>query len=709
MMKKVLILFAGLSLLASCAQNLEPTDKGKEKDPGTEKPVSADQELTLNTRANLTKAIAEETNVPTDNFIGLMPNFQSDIAGVRYDEYNQIRPFGFDDNKGVWRGVAAKKDGGQSIKDAVKSLLSGLQQITYVSNPFYWPGGDRVTMDYVAYSYFNMRDVLYNTVANRYNLARQLSQYGEYIDYVVAANPYKFNANRMNVWYQNQILNVLSYAMMAETESSIVLSPYVLSVVLALGALTDEGILMPGADYPVTITAQDILDILDPVVDKLVSGEDLEKEEMKQYLENLMNKLRTPIEFIQDFDIAYDVLNGDESKIGEEEGQITEERLSEVVNKAYWLFFNTLPKVGKYIQDDLLYSFGRGLKNTKNGQIDATFNHAKAWVKVVVNNMTDNDLFVTGVSFDNVKTGGTLVIDNSKSAFEVYWDFVKEPYHPDYEPVETGIGFEAYNPMTLQPSNGAIPSVEPGIDEPILEAVANAGVEQAATAQAEVKEEKKPQQSHEPKSEKNSGWQGLLEGVGELISGEELIGYIPDTYLVPAHCYGPALRVDTISQAQQAKSQAGQVGHNGLIFTCLNGERQFNSDVARNLSGAMFPSQEPGTISLSYYTWETRPIHPSIDEYGRTSTSYPMERLLKNLNQNLISGNLNNVTLNLPRVKWEMGKVYIYVINIGNNEITINSQLVPWESQIVTGEEEEDVPGSTDPVEVTNPDWQWNN
>lgn len=716
-MKKVLILFAGLSLLASCAQNLEPTDKGKEKDPGTEKPVSADQELTLNTRANLTKAIAEDNKVPNDNFIGFMPNFQSDIAGVRYDEYNQIATFGYDDSRQLWRGVAVRKESARTIANMVKSLFSDLQTIAYVSNPFYWPGGDRITMDYVSFSYFNMRDVLYNTAVSRYNLGRVLSQVGPYIDYVLAANPYKFNANRMNVWYQNQILNVLSYAMSIATEDSIVLSPYVLSVVLALGALTDEGITMPGSDQPVYITGRDVTDILDGIVPYLSSGEEIDSETLLDYLKPLMDKLRTPIEFIEDYLIAVDVLEGDETLIGEGDGQITRERINEVVNDAYQLFFNTLPKVGKFIQDDLLYAYGRGLKNTTNGRVDATFNHAKAWVKVVVNNMTDNDLFVTGVSFDNVKTGGTLVIDNSKSAFEAYWDFDAPEYHPEVEPVEEGAEFEAYDPMTLQPTtSGRKP--RPGKKD-IADAEAQKIAEEKKAAEGEKAQEGIPE-------EKPSGWKGMLEEVGKLITGDKVIGYIPDTYLVPAHCYGPALEITTSSPGEEfrqrgeaAKAAAQSQRHKMLSFTCLRDESQFDKAVATKLSGAMFPSQEPGTITLSYYSWESpKPSEPMEQEHavvvgnesGRNiDKAYPMDELLYYLNQNQSSGHLNTVTLNLPRVKWEMGKVYIYVINIGNNEITINSELVPWESQIVPEEEEETVPGGVTPVKVNFPDWGWEN
>ncbi|MCQ2155035.1 MAG: hypothetical protein MJY55_04380 [Bacteroidales bacterium] len=712
-MKKILILLAGLSLLASCAQNLEPTDKGKEKNPGTG--TTTDQELTLNTRANLTKAIAEGTEVPNDNFIGFMPNFQSDIAGVRYDEYNQIATFGYDDSRKLWRGIAVKKESAKSIANMVKSLFTDLQPIAYVTNPFYWPGGDRITMDYVAFSYFNMRDVLYNTAVSRYNLGRVLSQVGPYIDYVLAANPYKVNANRMNVWYQNQILNVLSYAMSIATEDSIVLSPYVLSVVLALGALTDDGITMPGSDQPVYITGRDVTDILDDLVPYLSSGEEIDSEKLLDYLKPLMNRLQMPIEFIQDFAIAYDVLNGDESKIGEGEDQITEARLNEVVNDAYWLFFNNLHKVGKFIQDDLLYAYDRGLKNTTNGRVDATFNHAKAWVKVVVNNMTDNDLFVSGISFDKVRTDGTLVIDNSKSAFEAYWDFDAAEYHPDVEPVEEGAEFEAYDPMTLQPSTSSDRKPWPG-KKAIADAEAQKIAEEKKAAEGE-----KAQEVIE--KEKPSGWKGMLEEVGKLITGKKVIGYIPDTYLVPAHCYGPALQITTSSPGEES-SQSGEAtkaasqsqGHKRVAFTCLNGSMPFEVEVAKNLSGAMFPSQEPGTISLSYYSWESpKPSEPVEQEHavivgnesGRNINKvYPMDRLLDYLNQNQSSGHLNTVTLNLPRVKWEMGKVYIYVINIANNEITINSQLVPWDSQIVPEEEEETVPGSTTPVVIEYPgDW----
>ena len=711
-MKKVLILFAGLSLLASCAQNLEPTDKGKEKDPGTG--TTTDQELTLNTRANLTKAIAEGILVPKDNFIGFMPNFQSDIAGVRYDEYNQIRTFGYDESKDLWRGIAVKKESAKSIANMVKSLFTDLQPIAYVTNPFYWPGGDRITMDYVAFSYFNMRDVLYNTAVSRYNLGRVLSQVGPYIDYVVAANPYDVNANRMNVWYQNQILNVLSYAMSIATEDSIVLSPYVLSVVLALGALTDDGITMPGSDQPVHITGGDVTDILDDLVPYLSSGGEIDSKQLLKYLEPLMRKLQTPIEFIQDFAIAYDVLNGDESKIGEGEDQITEARLNEVVNDAYWLFFNNLHKVGKFIQDDLLYAYDRGLRNNTNGRVDAKFEHAKAWVKVVVNNMTDNDLYVSGISFDRVRTDGTLVIDNSKSAFEAYWDFDAPEYHPEVEPVEEGAEFEAYDPMTLQPSTSSGRKLWPGKKD-----IADAEVQKIAEREKaqEVIPDKKP-----------SGWKGMLEEVGKLITGEKVIGYIPDTYLVPAHCYGPAREITTSSPGEEssqrgkaAKAAAQSLGHKRVAFTCLNGSMPFEVEVAKNLSGAMFPSQEPGTISLSYYSWESpKPSEPMEqepavivgNEFGSNiNKAYPMDKLLYYLNQNQSSGHLNTVTLNLPRVKWEMGKVYIYVINIANNEITIQPHLVEWDTQIVTNDDEETVPGSTDPVFVYDDplDWGWGN
>ena len=693
-MKKVLILFAGLSLLASCAQNIEPVDKEKEK------PKESTTEFTIQTKANLTRAIAGGETMPTDNFIRLMPYFRSDIKTVDYDDYNSIRPFGYDFDKKVWRGIALA-DG------KTKGILDELQKGVFTFNPLYWPGGDRVRMDYVACSYFNILDVLLGSAhyfGDRYDIREMIAKFQEehqdIIDFLMAVYPKQVNLNRMDVEYQNLVLNLASAAMILSFEEPVI-HPYSVAVVLALSIITDTPTGL-GIDCPIEISFSDILVLADIAVEMIMGGGD--KPEIPEKFKELFAKNGQPVmDFCNNYVAAYNKLTDGDVKGLEDltkahsEGRgkkldgILNADETKAINDGYWLFMHNLPIVGRYIQDDIMYAYDRNLQNNTQGTIQAKFNHAKAWVKVVVNNMTGKDLFVSGIRFEDVKLGGKLVIDNSKSAFEAYWDFSNYhpaiPFIPEEEDTEYGLEFEPYNPVNIDIVSGAN--------------VAAAGFK-AGTKATKSKEQKK---SVSPEIEKM------------LLS----TGIIPDTYLVPAGCYGPALAIEKSTyqpDVQEIHSGSGSavveehavpVGEDPaatspcVSLSFLRGDYPFRTEVADNLSGAMFPSQEPGMISLAYYCWDDTPnVGKDTPASGISRWKYDMAEASKYLYGQVRAKDVQQVTLNLPRQYWDMGKVYIYVINIGNNEITINPYVTEWkdyEENPIVGPEET-APHSGDPTET---------
>lgn len=696
MMKKVLLLFAAAALLVSCTKNIDIVDE-EGKDPG-KNPTQSTTELKLQTIANPTRAIAEGTEVPKDNFIGFMPNFHSDIAGSNFDEYNRVVRFGYDESINAWRGVA------EGVAKDVKGLIDDYQRLYFVVNPFYWPGGDRVVMDYVSYSYNNILDVLLSTLRNGYGL--DVSMLGKdaysYIDMVLAALPQQYNANRMDLWYQNKVLNVLGYALVASflSNDSPIVHPYSVAAVLVLSALIDE-VETLGVDGQINP------DDIDAVIDFFMS--DYKDKTEEEILETYpFNKIKGAYEFIRDYYLAYEIVTHKSTFTGSD---LTKERFTEVVNQGYWFFMNNLSKVSKYIQDDLMYAYDKNLKNTNGGKIQAKYNHAKSWVKVVVNNLSaDKDILVSGIAFEEVKTGGSLVIDNSKTSFETYWDFdALQPEHIDpYGGGGTGGGmvvFDPYEPTTL---NGEAVSTK------------------AYTKKGQAGSGKKFSRDLE----------FLKEGALKALAMDTVV--IPDVYLVPAGCYGPALSIngpDSAPAAEEIRSRS-VVAKNGedseaaepatdsaaveevvavsgwqsLNFTYLLGDKPFETRVADNVGGAMFPAQEPGKLDIAYFTWEKMPYSGISSDDHEVTLGYNMVDLLEYYNANSDKVVLHQATLNLPRRTWQMGKVYIYVISIADNEITIDACIEKdWEPEIVTPSYGPDIPGNIQIPEFSDdPNWGWN-
>ncbi len=655
-MKKPLFLIASLALLVSCAKTVEVNSDGKEYA----------KEVTLSTIANPTRTIAEGTQVPTNNIIGMLPNFMKD-GGAPYSETPEVWPFGYDSDRNCWRGVTMKQ-----IK--TKGILDELVEYSLTSYPFYWPAGDRISMDYNAFScsYLSSSTV----AALKYYIAKKMSELQSangpsVMDYIEDLNEleglaknylrvrtFAYNRNRLDVDYEFQLLNLLGMALLDGLDSPILYSEMV-GIVLALCAVADVPTGLEDLDSN-PVSMQDAEDIINAIA----SGQDL-KDLLKQY----STQYPDTYSFVTDYIKAEKMLNK-EPGIKVDPGQtdpvlytksqtantLSQARLEEVVNHAYWLFLYQLPKISKYVQDDLMYAHDRNLKSSANGSIQAKFNHAKAWVKVVVNNQSASDILVTAIAFKDVHTGGTLIIDNSKSEFEAYWDFSNmypykyEPQKPDSSVV--GISFESYNAVTLE-----------GSGTPALTNATKGGT------------------------------------VPEALSA----GLIPDVYMVPSGCYGPALDITRrMNEVEVVDSIPGlTTQEHYLEFKYLSGDQPFDPQVASNLGGAMFPAQEPGIIGLAYYSWdgtETESVgNHTIQKLEMASSAKTLDNILK-------SSDLHQVTLNLPRLYWEMGKVYIYVINISDNEITINPVVSPWENYennpIVAPEETG--PRSKDPIEGLN-------
>lgn len=682
-MKKILILLAGLSLLASCAQNIEAGDEGK-TDPG-KKPVQSTSELTLKTYANLTRAIAEGSEMPENNVIGLYPNFMQD--GKSIDPFDTtVTTFGYDETIKSWRGMAPVVQ--------TKGLLDLIIADCFTWSPLYWPGGDRITMDYTSFASSNLSGTLAQAVrifickkmiemgAPNDDIKQTLAEVDPYIaiaENFLKAKPMPYNPNRLDVDYEFAVLNLMGMILL-ENLNSPVLDRIMVGVVLGLCVLADVPTDLDIDDDPLTLAD------VDNLINAIMSGSGPIGQVLQPYLE----RYPKTVEFVVDYVEAEKLLTQKpyiEDKIEDKpvlgKQAYTPVRTAKLtaaqqkaVNHAYWLFLNQLSKVSKYVQDDLMYSYGRSLRNSNGGAIQAVFNHAKAWVKVVVNNQTHNDIFVSGIGFEDVNTGGTLVIDNSKSKFEAYWDFSsRKPYSPvGPEESEYGLGFEPYSPTTLNGTKSMV-----------------AISEKKGKSEEEIK---------------------IPAEVKAMLS----VGLIPDLYLVPSGCYGPALNIEGFKGEDEEIVEPGIVvdsvvadvvnnalpqeipyhTYYGLRSTYLNSDQPFDPKVAANLGGAMFPAQEPGMINLQYFSWDKL---PSTSKGKYTVQEIEMGRAVEALDRTSLQP--NTVTLNLPRLTWEMGKAYIYVITIYDNEIIINPNVtvLSWEDATKIFAPEETGIRSKDPIE----------
>ena len=284
----------------------------------------------------------------------------------------------------------------------------------------------------------------------------------------------------------------------------------------------------------------------------------------------------------------------------------------DIVNRACWLNMNYSPALFKYLQDDLLYAYGRNVKNEDGGNIRAVFDHAKSWIKVIINNKTDYDLYVSNITFTDIKMAGNLTLDNSKAVFDVYWDFSEA------------------TPATKR-------------------------------------------------------------------KAESRAGLIPDAFFVPSGCFGPAESVVRWSD---------NTGLRGLECTYARSDVDDGRELelSQRLGGAMFPNQEPGVIDISYLMW------PHSEEgFEKTEQSniqhIEMGQTLRYLKHGLAEENERHISLNLPRKYWKMGKVYIYLITISDNEITVDPTERNWDPVFGPTGDPERQSGGTGRYEFDNPSW----
>lgn len=548
-MKKTLFIIASLAIMASCTKTMEIVDE--EKTNPEVNPKESTVEITLNTIASPTKAIAEGTVVPTDNEIRFYPRFFSDISSTDYSSYNDIFNFGYDAERRVWKNYKGRSLGGRNL-------------FNYNFTPLYWPAGERVFMDYVACSFSN-----YVYSRNR----------GD--NEVLVVDPVKKNANRMDVNYKYSYLTrPFASGMLLSVEELQAMSEQA-KAMLQLGYITES---------------------------EAMSLNDIKLNKYDEAVKLAMEKITTD-------EVIY--------LEGETEDEIKIDAANQL-NLAYWFFMNYAPRIYRFMQDDLLYSHDRSLKDSNHGEVKAVFNHSKAWVKVIVNNQTANDLFISGIRFDDVRSDGTLVIDNSKSSFEAYWDFPEEV-------TATGTDIDPYTEVSLD--GGPAIHVEP-VHGDVVNAVRSA------------------------------------------VSQQTVKGMLPDQYIIPAGCYGPALAVAKKSSGEDAPIKA-------LNCAYLKGSQRFDlgDDDCRtmvgNLGGMMFPAQEPGMITLEYTFWKqlrktTTPERPYV------TYTLPMYEIVNQFNT-FTPEDTREISLNLPRQDWKMGKVYVYVLTIAENEITINPYVTEWE------------------------------
>lgn len=497
--KIAILLFSAMSV-TSCLQVSEYYDET----------LPSFEELRLFTSANQTKAIAESSSVPTDNAITMFTNFHSEFNSS-YSGYNVLKLFGYDSEKGVWRAGALENP-----------VL--FEQPQYQFSPFYWPGGDKVFLDYVAISH--------NCLLTESKVSPQI-----------------VNSNRLSVGYDG-----------------------------ALPTIMENGDPLP--DIELVEMLLDYCNFKD--IEILMEGE-------------------TADEFLVKYEEACTSIgNGDETGA-----------FKDIVNRVCWLRMNYGPELFKYLQDDLLYAYGRNISN-EGRSINAVFDHAKSWIKVIVNNKTDYDLYVTDIVFDDVRMAGNLILDNSKSLFEAYWDL-------------TG---------------------------------------------------------PEPATNKKSAHR---------------TGLIPDAFFVPSGCFGPA---------ESVGRWADENGLRGLACEYVRSDVEDGRELALSgrLSGAMFPNQEPGVIDISYLMWPHS--EEGFEEKDQTNIQHiEMGQTLRYLKNGLTTENERRVSLNLPRTYWKMGKVYIYVITISDNEITIDPTEEDWDPVIGPTGNPEKQSGGTGRYILENPSW----
>lgn len=612
-MKKTIIPFMALLLFVSCSQMVKDIDANYQ-----EKPERNSNEITINGFANPTRSIIEGTTVPFDNAIGLFTNFHSDDASVDFSLYNKNNIYGYDSEKGMWRSITPIAD-----KSETPSLLNpncnhwgGIFNKAYSFSPQYWPIGDRVYMDYVAYSYNNLVDMVLEA-AKCYVTEEEMNKVSlhKIIDNLRYVKPIVKNANRIDINYEDNVMNFIG-GKFFEIPKTPILDPMALVVGFAICKLA--GIETGMADFdsqPLT------MENLESIVSDFRNLDPF----------NFMWNYDDLVSLFDDYDMAYWRLMDDPYDYD----NMSKERYEEVVNYTYWFFLTHLPLVCKYIQDDLMFAYDRNLANN-SGAVQTKLNHAKAWVKVVINNQTDKDIFVSEITFDDVKTGGNLVIDNSKSGFEAYWDF------SDYQ------AYQPENNAVSKSRNGA--SLDGKSSDRLF----------MSKARNRLKIKRKTLKSTS--------------------------GFIPDMYFVPSGCYGPALNIEKFSTDKNENSLAKSASeqdssfypeYHGLRFNYLSGDQPFDKRVAQNLSGAMFPAQEPGVINFTYYSWDAMP--KTKKDNNTVSQELEMGNAIKYLHNNLKSENLHKVTLNLPRQTWQMGKTYVYVLTINENEVSLSPTTEEWE------------------------------
>lgn len=87
-----------------------------------------------------------------------------------------------------------------------------------------------------------------------------------------------------------------------------------------------------------------------------------------------------------------------------------------------------------------------------------------------------------------------------------------------------------------------------------------------------------------------------------------------------------------------------------------------------------------------------------------------MGEALRYLKHDLTVENERRISVSLPRKYWKMGKVYLYVITISEDEITIDPTEEDWDDPHIVPVEEEPVQAQGDDTEQyqdpeRNPSW----
>ena len=507
------------------------------------------EEILLSTLASpSTKSIIEDSSIPVDNVIQMQPHFYADNGS----DYGDGEVWSFMNQDGLWRGALIENNGWfRGIYDPFFG-----EDFMVRSNPLYWPSEDRIKLDFIAYS-TNVRNM--DSVKDGSKETNQLD-----IDY---SDGLSSNLDEEENYPSVNLLRKMFRFLEMRGRLEEIQNEYLENLPV------DTFLVKLGNAYE-KIANESIIPI-EPEPEVLDSAS---VEPAKPVIEE-------PTEYLQ---------------------------YNREINTAYYLYMKYYPEYCKYLQDDLLYSFGRNISKD-NGVIGANFKHAKAWVKIIVKNYTDHNIMFNGAFFVNTHANGSLHLDNSKQLPDAYWTFNEE---------------------------------DPGV---------------IWTVDTLVRKRKAKEEMNEA---------GMCR--------------ITERFFVPAHCVGP-FKPESLNlvQDEMADDSSRVCSYINCEYYDIDKDGdEYLKELPFALSGSLFPAQEPGILRINYQVAERKVVsreYPKDKVYNGKSRGDGIDMTEAFRVQYYQPNTL--MSINLPRHTWQMGRQYIYVISITDNEVTVSPYTEPWDDE----------------------------